>query len=306
MNQNVLIIKTGATGDVVRTTVLLHILKHDNVTWITARKNAPVLPCKHPALREILAIEDLSETHPLSTRVFDIIVSLDDDPHCAMLAGSLKTKQLIGTYATTPDSPVQYTDNSASWFDMSLISRYPKAIADKKKYNGTRSVQSYLYEMLGHTFSGEEYLIPEHLTPHPIPKLIGIEARAGERWPTKRWNGYHTLSEKLKQAGYDTRFFSERDNIEDYIRDIAECSMMITGDTLGMHFALALKIPTVAIFTCTGANEIHDYGRMVKVVSPHLWNAFFKTEYIPQAVESVTQDMVWNAIETLKTKTLTP
>ena len=39
---NVLIIKLGATGDVVRTTPLLHRLK-GSVTWITAAKNAVFL-----------------------------------------------------------------------------------------------------------------------------------------------------------------------------------------------------------------------------------------------------------------------
>lgn len=300
MSRNVLIIKTGATGDVVRTTVLLHALKNDHVIWITARKNAAVLPKKHPALKEVVAIEDLSENHPIKTYHFDLVLSLDDDRPCAMLAKNLNTKQIIGTFADKEDPLIHYTDDSAAWFDMSLISRYSKAEADKKKFTGTRSVQEYLFEMIGETFCGEEYLIPEHLKPCPKHKVIGIESRAGERWPTKRWNGYDTLAEKLKNKGYKPRFFCDRENIEDYIRDIAECSMMITGDTLGMHFALALKIPTVAIFTCTGANEIYDYGRMVKVVSPHLWDAFFKTEYIPQAVESVTQEMVWNAFETLK------
>ena len=64
-----------------------------------------------------------------------------------------------------------------------------------------------------------------------------------------------------------------------------------------MHFALALKIPTVAIFTCTTPHEIYDYGRMEKVISPFLWEAFYKTEYIPEAVESITQEMVEKAIE---------
>lgn len=300
MNKNILIIKTGATGDVVRTTVLLHALKNDNVTWITARKNAAILPRKHPALQEVVAIEDLSENHPLKTRPFDLVLSLDDDKQCAILAKSLNTKQIIGTFADKEDSAIHYTDDSAAWFDMSLISTYSKAEADRKKFMGTRSVQEYLYEMIGKTFCGEEYLIPEHLKPNPQPNVIGIESRAGERWPTKRWNGYETLAEKLKKEGYEPRFFHDRENIEDYIRDIAECSMMITGDTLGMHLALALKIPTVAIFTCTGANEIYDYGRMAKVVSPHLWDAFFKTEYIPEAVESITQEMVWDAMKSLK------
>ena len=63
--------------------------------------------------------------------------------------------------------------------------------------------------------------------------------------------------------------------------------------------SIGIKIPTVAIFTCTSPYEIYDYGRMEKVTTPYLWEAFFKTTYIPAAVESITQEMVWNAIEKL-------
>jgi hypothetical protein len=67
-----------------------------------------------------------------------------------------------------------------------------------------------------------------------------------------------------------------------------------------MHIALALKIPTVTLFTCTSAVEIYGYGRMEKIVSPHLKEAFYKTEYIPQAVESIHMEDVLNAIAKFK------
>ena len=44
MAKNIVIIKIGATGDVVRTTVLLHLYKNDNITWITAKHTLSICP----------------------------------------------------------------------------------------------------------------------------------------------------------------------------------------------------------------------------------------------------------------------
>jgi heptosyltransferase-2 len=300
MRKQILIIKTGATGDVVRTSVLLHAFSNDEVTWITAKKNICVLPEKFSALRRIIAIEDITKSSFLVDQHFDIVLSLDDERKCAEIASRISSTKLTGVYIDKVSQKITYTKDSASWFDLSLISSYSKNVADKLKYNAKESVQFYLYKMIGCTFSGEEYLIPEDIIPNTVPKLIGIEARAGERWKSKRWNGYEMLAENLKQAGYKVRFFEERALMKDFMKDIAECSLIVTGDTLTMHFALALKIKVVALFTCTSPNEIYDYKRMIKVVSPFLWDAFYKTEYVPHAVESITQEMVWNAIEQCK------
>ena len=44
---NILIVKLNATGDVVRTTPLLHRLEGD-IVWVTARANLPLLQGVHP------------------------------------------------------------------------------------------------------------------------------------------------------------------------------------------------------------------------------------------------------------------
>ena len=47
--QKTLIIKTGAAGDVVRTTVLLNSLSGP-ITWVTDKKYTALLPVRHAAL----------------------------------------------------------------------------------------------------------------------------------------------------------------------------------------------------------------------------------------------------------------
>jgi heptosyltransferase-2 len=302
--KKILIIKTAATGDVIRTTTLLHCFLNEEVWWITAKMNTEVLPQKLSCLKNIIAIEDINVFDYFEGIIFDLVLSLDDDERSVALIDMIKFKKLIGAYKNTITNKITYTDDSAHWFELSLISKYSKQQADRMKFEGTMSVQQHLFKMIDREFSGEPYLIYENILPSPVSKRIGIEARSGERWPTKRWNGYEQLSQKLSEEGYEIVCFRQRENIRDYMKDISECRFVLCGDTLAMHIALALKIPTLAIFTCTSATEIYAYGIMEKVVSPCLWEAFFKTDYIAKAVEGVTQEMVYSAFKKLEASAL--
>ncbi len=283
------VIKTGATGDVVRTTVLLHLFRNDEVTWVTARNNIQVLPAKQDNLVRTIAIEEAHDAPSLHEH-YDLVISLDDDLICASLADRISKSELFG--ACTQAGRVVYTESANEWFDMGLSSRLGKAEADRLKLENQYSYQEILFRMLGHTFEGAPYLLPEDIIPVAGSRTIGIEARAGNRWPTKVWNQYPQLAEGFKAAGYDVVFFADRPSIRDYMEDISRVGLMISGDTLGMHVALGLKIPVVALFTCTSATEIYGYGYMEKVVSPFLKEAFYKTTYIPEAVESIGLDDV--------------
>lgn len=287
------IIKIGATGDVVRTTVLLHLFRNDDITWITAKHNIEVLPFQQPNLSSVIAIEDVNNSGILNEE-FDLVISLDDDSKCATLASSFKTKEMFGAYME--GDKVAYTSAANEWFDMGLSSRFGKERADEIKWENQDSYQEILYRMLGHQFNGEEYLIPEDVKHNQASKIIGIEARAGARWPTKMWNKYDELAEQLKKEGHEVVFFKDRDTIRDYMHDIAQTNMLVCGDTLGMHIALALKMPVVTLFTCTSAVEIYGYNRMEKIVSPYLKEAFYKTDYHPEAVNSIHFDTVLYAV----------
>ena len=286
------IIKIGATGDVVRTTVLLRLFKNDDITWITAAKNVEVLPLHMPNLSRIVAIETIQDSGLLAEH-FDYVISLDDDILCARLASTLSADSLFGAYCQ--DEKVVYTPSANEWFDMGLSSRLGKEAADNLKWQNLHSYQEILFRMLGHQFTGEEYCIREDIAVQLHSKVIGIEARAGDRWPTKRWDKYTGLADRLKQDGYECIFFKDRATIKEYINDIAGTSLVITGDTLGMHIALALHIPVVTLFTCTSAVEIYGYSRMEKIVSPQLQAAFYKTEYIPEAIETISVEEVYRA-----------
>ena len=293
MTEKILVIKIGATGDVIRTTTLLHLFPNAAITWITASYNKLILPQHNPALQRILAIEDIAASGVLEEH-FDRIISLDDDMKCASLASSISHDKLFGAYVA--DGKVLYTEDANEWFDMGLSSRFGKARADELKWENTHSFQDILFRMLGHQFNNHPYFLFEDIHRERKPLRIGIENRSGNRWPTKIWHRYAELGELLKNEGYDVVFFQDRDTLKEYMEDIAECSLMISGDTLGMHIALALNIPCVTVFTCTSAVEIHGYGLMEKIVSPELKKAYYKNEYVPEAVESIPMEAFVQAV----------
>lgn len=283
MPRRILIIKLGASGDVVRTTPLLRALD-GQVTWVTSATNTVLLPADHPRMERAIPFDHAAAE--LSGERFDLVISLDDEEEAAALASSVDAAELVGAYLDD-DGAVVYTDSSAQWFDMGLVSRFGKARADEIKMENTRTYQEILFAMVGLRFANEEYLLRAPQRRERRANLVGIEARAGDRWPTKRWHRFEDLAAALRASGYDVRFFEQRDTLEEYVADIDECALVVTGDSLALHVATALRVPVVAIFTCTSATEIHGYGRMEKVVSPRLGDAFYRTEYVPEAVEAI-------------------
>jgi heptosyltransferase-2 len=294
MQGKILVIKKGASGDVIRTSTLLHFIK-GNITWVTHSYNKVFLPHHHNSLKRILSFE---ETGVLSNEKFDIVISLDDDDECATLATSIHSNEIIGVYKEK--ERVSYTPHLREWFHMSLISEHGRQLADEIKLHNRKTFQEMLFEGFNMKFNNTHgYLMNESIRANTVAKRIGIEKRAGERWPTKSWNRFDELVEILKAKGYSIFFFEQRNNILDYINDVSSCQYIFTGDTLTMHLALYLKIPNVTVFTCTSPWEIAGYGIMRKVISPNLAKAFYKTRYIPEAVESITIDDMVIAFEDL-------
>jgi heptosyltransferase-2 len=286
----ILLIKTGAAGDVVRTTVLLQALE-GAVTWVIDSRYQHLLPLQHPRLARIITVQQAEAV--LRHEQFDHTISLEEDMTCALLAGSIRTKKLTGIYVE--NGRLTYTPDAGSWFDMSLVSRMGADAANRAKETNRASFQQLLLSMFGIPFRQEPYCIYRNPSITSSAKLIGIETRVGARWPNKGWSGYAALVQQLQQQGYACQLLEQRSHITEYLDDIARCSFIISGDTLAMHVAMAYRIPAIAIFNCTSPHEIYDYGILKKIVSPLLHEAFYKTSFSPAVVDSISVKEVYNA-----------
>jgi heptosyltransferase II len=287
---NILIIKTGAAGDVVRTTSLLNILQ-GNVYWVTANESKPLLPDDMPGLI-VLSPEEAFQS--LKNIKFKQVISLEEDNECAILASEINANDVTGIYMG--NGSINYTDNSACWFDMSRVSKFGLAKANRLKAENTESYQFYIFTMFGKKFNGEACKIFADNSVKTKSKLIGIEKRTGNQWPDKQWWGYDELIRKLQGEGYPVKVFEQRSNIRDYLRDIAECSHIVSGDTLAMHVAMAYQKTCTAIFNCTSPQEIYDYGLLKKVISSLLYKYFYSSSHDRGVIESVSLNDVHKTI----------
>jgi hypothetical protein len=151
---NFLIVKLNATGDVVRTTTLLHPLQ-GNVTWVTAPNNAMLLNGLLPNVR-CLSWQDRALA---LDREYDLVINLEDELDTAQFVNDARYKQVFGAYLSR-DGKVKYTDDARRWFDLSLISVYGRQRADELKYLNRHSYQELIFEGLGFRFKGEQYVLP--------------------------------------------------------------------------------------------------------------------------------------------------
>lgn len=274
-----LIIKFGASGDVVRTTTLLHLFK--DVDWITSDNNAVLLK----GLPNVSRIIRESEISDIKLDSYDLVVNLEDDDRSARLLNNINYKDLFGAYLNK-EGKISYTDNSKGWFDLSLISRYGLERANKLKYENQKSFQELVYEGLGYSFKGEEYYLPQSPTTN-LYGDIAVAPKAGKVWPMKNWAYFNELADLLRQKGLIVNILPDRPTMLEHLTDVRNHNLLISGDSLPMHFALGSGIPLITFFICTSANEIFDYGLMEKLISPDLEKYWYRRDNDAMASHSI-------------------
>ncbi|NNN06319.1 MAG: hypothetical protein HKL90_10505 [Elusimicrobia bacterium] len=264
MDGATLIVKLGAPGDVLRTTPLLRVLTGP-VVWVTRPESASLLP-RRPGLSVITP----SEAIRLRGRRFGLALCLDDEREAAEIAASVRARRRVGALLSK-DGHVGYTASSRVWFDMGLLSRLGRRRADALKRANVLSYQEHLFRMAGRSFQGEDYWIrrPPRRAARGA-RRVGLETRAGERWPLKVWARYGALERTLRARGVATTRFGWKPDLAAHAAAVDACDVVVCGDTLTMHLALALHKRVIALFLCTPPQEIEGYGRLTKIISPFL------------------------------------
>jgi heptosyltransferase-2 len=285
---NTLILKLGATGDVVRTTPLLRHLAGE-VSWVTAAKNVPLLDGLTRTLRSV----SWEERAQFCDRAYDLVINLEDTLDVAQFLPELKFKQLFGAYAI--DRALTYTDDSRAWFDLSLISRFGKTVADRLKLENRRTYQDMIFAGLGFQFQGETYLVPEPAKTDLVGD-VAIAPRAGHVWPMKNWAYYEGLKTALESRGLTVNVLPERPQLLEHLGDVKNHRCLVSGDSLPMHLALAAGTRCVTLFTCTSPWEIHPYGIQRQLTSPRLAEFFFQRGMDERAIRAITLDGVLAAV----------
>jgi heptosyltransferase-2 len=284
----VLILKLDATGDVLRTTPLLRRLG-GNITWVTTQANAALVEGLHPGLRCV----PWAQRQVLRDADFDLVINLEDELEIAAFAQALRAGRRFGAILG-PQGDLRYTDDAAGWFDMGLISRHGKAMADRLKFLNRRSYQSLIFEGLGHEFRSEPYLLPRHRS-STLHGDVAIAPRSGPVWPMKNWAHYDDLQRALQAHGLTVNVLPQRATLLEHVADVRNHRCLVSGDSLPMHVALGAGVRCVTLFTCTSPWEIHGYGLQTQLVSPRLQEFFYQRGFDPAATTAITLDEVLQA-----------
>ncbi|HXR47147.1 MAG TPA: hypothetical protein VN784_06865 [Candidatus Limnocylindrales bacterium] len=286
---NWLIVKLGATGDVVRTTPLLRRLNGE-VTWLTASKNVVLLQ----DLKQPLRCLSWEQRESVRDECYDLIINLEDTAEVGSFVKTIECDELFGAYVDSANE-LRYTDSSRRWFDLSLISTHGRLKADRLKLQNRHTYQDLIFGGLGLRFCGEQYLLPES-SETGLTGDVAISPEAGPVWPMKKWAYYDELKHMLEIRGLKVNVLRQRPTLLEHMSDVRNHRCLVGGDSLPMHFALGTGTRCVTLFTCTSPWEIHDYGIQHKLISPLLEEYFYKREYDHRATTAISPDEVFNAV----------
>ena len=318
-----LIVKTGALGDVLRTTSILPGLRERfsgaSLEWLTAPSAVDLLRT-NPLVdrRHVVSAGDARDveraTAELAARRWSRVLSFDDEEPLCRLVSALDCERVSGAFLDDAGQRA-YSDDTAPWFGMGLLARDGKEAADRRKLQNRRTHPELFASMLG-IAPGEPTLVldddalafgREFRERHGLGEraVLGLNTGAGGRWPSKQLPIERTvelarrLAAERGPAGLDVLLLGGRDERErndailaglaalpeaaggalrpidagtensllEFAALVAQCSLLVSSDSLAMHVAIALRVPLVAFFAPTSAAEIELYGRGVKVAS---------------------------------------
>jgi ADP-heptose:LPS heptosyltransferase len=284
-----LIVKLGATGDVVRTTPLLRRLS-GQITWVTGARNTVLLN----GVVENLRCFSWEERASVLEAQYDLAINLEDTLEVAAFLKTVACREIFGAYLKSYGT-LAYTENSRDWFDLSLISSHGRKRADRLKLLNRRTYQEMIFNGLGLGFTGESYLLPEPIETG-LSGEVAIGADAGPIWPMKRWAYYDALKQRLETHGLIVNVLPKRGSLLEHLADVRNHCCLVGGDSLPMHFALGTRTPCVTLFTCTSPWEIYNYGIQKKIVSPLLEEFFYRRGYDKRATTAISVDEVEVAV----------
>lgn len=300
MGRRVLVLKIGALGDVLRTTPVLpalHASAPVHVTWVTGAAAAPLL-AGHPRIDRLLT-PGYETSERLGAERFDLLLSLDKDPYSTALAMRVPAAERRGFGRDAHGSLVPLHPDASYAYDLGLSDRL-------KFHANTRTYQDVIFEVCGLPWRAQEYDVPvvrervaagqSILRAAGVPEsggpLVGLNTGAGGVFANKAWTieGYAELARALAGDGARVVLLGGAEEAErnrsiaalaggaaagtgehalaDFAGLVACCDLVVTGDTLGMHLAIAARVPVLVLFGSTCAVEIELYGRGEKIVTP--------------------------------------
>jgi len=332
MNERILIIKLASIGDVLRTTPMLRVLKknypNSYITWVTSKSSYEIL--KGNKFIDRLITFNLETILKFQVEGFDLVISLDKAEEAVALATLTKSDKKAG-YGLSREGNI-FPFNKETEHEFSL------GLSDDLKFNkNKKTYQEMIFEIAGFKFNQEEYILPfdeeqENFSKNFLRKnnltqkdfIVGLNIGCGNVFPQKKWTieGFSKLAKKLvKEMNAKVMLLAGPDEENRYKKILRKinmpvletgcdytlkefialtncCDLVVSGDTLTMHVAIALKKKVIALFGPTCAQEIEMYGRGIKIVSDIECSPCYRNscDMKPSCMDKITVQQVYSAI----------
>ena len=329
----ILIIKFDATGDVLRTTSLLHALTKkypgSHITWFT-KENAKPIFLNNPFVDEVLILENNDTVSKFLALEFDLLIHPDASAQSGAFASWINAKTKKGFFLNKKGK-IQPFDNAAfEWLELGAF--------DQKKKINSKSYQQILHEICGLDWEKGEIVVSlnekekkfaaEFSMRHDLKKfkkIVALNTGAGSRWQYKQWGLpqfvdlikmmnassneigillYGGIDEKERNSFLADQFpfvidTGSENSLRQFFALVDLSDVFITGDTLGLHAATALKKKIICLFGPTSANEIEDYGRITKLAPQMDCLVCYKMrcDFSPCCMDLISVQMVFNALK---------
>jgi heptosyltransferase-2 len=301
---NILIIKTGALGDVVRTTFIAQALKdkykenNPKIFWFT-NENVKIIFVNNVYVDKVISEKKKDELKKID---FDIVINLEEGLEEGKFASSLNCKEIIGFIYK--NGKILPTATAKEWFDMSILGKKPRNDLLKKKNKKTHrqiiseivGIKNYKkYEPFLRLTENQRKIAKDFLRRYHLSRsdlIVGINTSSSGRWPRELpIKKTVNLIEKLyKKLNAKILLFGGPNEIErnkeilrlskipildtgcgndllEFPALISVCNLFITSNSLGLHIALSLKRKVICFIGPTSSSEIDMYGLGEKVIA---------------------------------------
>ncbi len=337
---NILVIKVGALGDVVRSSFIAQALKekyHKNnpkIFWITS-KLAKSFFLTNPYITKIISTEE--KKYVINTK-FDLVVNLEEDEETAKFVTELKPKKIQGFYFK--NGKVTPSDSAKYLFDMSLLGKRPHNDVLKKKNKKTHreilcdiiEVKNYeKYEPHIRLNTEQKNFTESFIRRYNLSKddfVIGINTGSADRWPKqlsvektaelidklyKKYSAKILLFGGISENERNQKIISlshspvidtgSGNDLTEFPALISVCNVFITTDSLGLHLALALKRKTICLIGPTSSSEIDMYNLGEKVLAKSSCLCCYKKDC--KSMENIDLNEILKKIENLLKQKIT-
>jgi heptosyltransferase-2 len=294
----VLIIKLDALGDVLRTGCLLPILaaRHGApyICWLT-RPNAIELVEMMEGVDEVLPF-DVDGLARMQAGHWDFVYSLSNDYSSASLATLAAPVNPVVGYTVRDGVLHPSNDAARRWLEMAAFDRlkkantetYQKLMLDIVGESGAAAPPRLKPD---DRVERAARIRLDGLFPDSSRPRLAINIGAGSRWPKKMLDAHRIsvlAARVLEKAEVDivlvggdaeqgkaaeilslcresprVRAALSAESFGDFVAILRQCNALLCGDTLALHVATAINLPTVCMVGPTSGSELAEFDGLV-------------------------------------------